>query len=225
MIQDFISLIFPHFCLMCEEGLVKEEKLICMYCRHKLPKTDSHKDAENFIARKFWGKLPLKHAWAYLKFSKKGQVQRALHKLKYDGYAEVGELLGFWYGHELKEQGLHTEFDIILPVPLHISKFKKRGYNQSDTIAKGMSEAMAVEWDSKVLVKNVASETQTKKKRLERWENVEKVFEIKDHQKIAGKRILLVDDVVTTGSTLEACGRLLLEEGSKEISIAAIASA
>lgn len=225
MIHDFISLLFPEYCLMCEEGLKKEEKLICIHCRYKLPKTHSHLDNENYIARKFWGKLPVRYAWAYLKFTKKGNVQRILHKLKYDGYAEVGELLGKWYGYELKEAGLEKEFDLILPVPLHISKLKKRGYNQSDTIAKGMSEAMQVEWSEKVLIKNIASETQTKKKRLERWENVEKVFDITNKDKIIGKRILLVDDVVTTGSTLEACCKLLLDEGCKEVSIATIAGA
>ena len=225
MIRDFIALVFPKYCLMCEESLMKEEQYICTHCRYKLPKTDSHLEEDNFIARKFWGKLSIKHAWAYLKFTKKGNVQRVLHKLKYEGYQEVGELLGSWYGHELKEAGLHTEFDLILPIPLHISKMKKRGYNQSETIAKGMSASMLVQWDGIILKKNTASETQTKKKRLERWENVEKVFAITAKDSVVGKRILLVDDVVTTGSTLEACAKLLLEEGCKEVSIAAIASA
>lgn len=225
MIRDFISIVFPEYCLMCEEGLMKEEKLICIHCRYLLPTTDSHHDKENYIARKFRGKIPLKYAWAYLKFTKKGKVQRVLHKLKYDGYAEVGELLGSWYGYELTKFNLNKEFDLIIPVPLHVSKLKKRGYNQSDTVAKGMSEAMLIEWDGNVLRKNIASETQTRKKRLERWENVEKVFEVTNKEKIENKRILLVDDVVTTGSTLEACAKLLIDEGCKEVSIAAIAGA
>jgi ComF family protein len=210
---------------MCEAPLIKEEAHICIHCKYTLPRTMSHMEMDNSLAKRFWGKIPLKYAWAYLKFTKQGKVQRVLHKLKYGGYQEVGEKLGRWYAAELKEGGFDKEFDLIIPVPLHISKLKKRGYNQSDTFAKGLSEEMKIEWNQKVLIKNTASDTQTKKKRLERWENVEKVFSVMDKDMITGKRILLVDDVVTTGSTLEACAQVLIDNGCKEISIAAIASA
>jgi ComF family protein len=160
-----------------------------------------------------------------LKFTKQGRVQKALHALKYNGKKEVGQLMGTWYGEELKRAGLATQFDLILPVPLHPTKLKKRGYNQSDTFAEGLSGAMAVTWSHQVLLRNTASATQTRKKRLERWKNVERIFEVGDNSQVQGKRILLVDDVITTGATFESCVEVLQEAGSAEVSIAAIAAA
>ncbi len=145
--------------------------------------------------------------------------------MKYQGQQEIGVILGRWYGADLKKASLDKEFDLIIPVPLHASKLRSRGYNQSDTFAKGLSESMDVKWSNKVLYKSVANETQTHKKRLERWENVKDVYLITNYNEVLDKRILLVDDVVTTGSTLEACAKVLLENGCKEISIATIASA
>ncbi len=225
MISDFISMIFPDYCLMCEDALAKEEKYICIHCRFHLPKTAFHLDMENELAKRFWGKVPIKYSLAYLKFTKQGKVQHALHKLKYEGYKEIGETLGNWYGSDLKNCGLANEFDIILPVPLHPSKLKKRGYNQSDAFAKGLSETMQVNWSAAILKKTTATETQTNKKRLQRWENVKDIFSVADKGSIKEKKILLVDDVITTGSTLEACAKVLMEAGCNEVSVAAIAAA
>jgi ComF family protein len=225
MINDFISMIFPDYCLMCEEALAKEEKCLCIHCRYNLPKTAFHLDMENELAKRFWGKVNIKYALAYLKFTKQGKVQHALHQLKYGGYKEIGETLGNWYGSDLKSCGLANEFDIILPVPLHPSKLKKRGYNQSDVFAKGLSETMQVSWSSDILKKIAATETQTNKKRLQRWENVKDIFSVADEKSVAQSKVLLVDDVITTGSTLEACAKVLIEAGCREVSIAAIAAA
>jgi ComF family protein len=210
---------------MCLESLEKAEELICIHCRYNLPVTNHHINGNSEVLSKFWGKVPIKNAWAYLKFTKQGKVQKAMHKLKYEGYQEVGILLGKWYGHDLKKADLDKCFDIILPVPLHSAKLKKRGYNQSDTFAKGLSEAMGISWHNKILQKSTANETQTHKRRLERWKNVKDVYVINEIQAIAGKRVLLVDDVVTTGSTLEACARTLIEARCAEVSIATIAVA
>lgn len=218
-------MLFPNSCQMCEESLAKGEKLICLYCRFHLPLTNYHLSANNPLERRFMGKVNVKHAWAYLKFTKQGRVQKALHALKYNGKKEVGQLMGNWYGQELKIAGLAAELDLILPVPLHPSKLKKRGYNQSDAFAEGLSEAMEVEWSHQVLLRNTASATQTRKKRLERWKNVERIFDVNNKMGIQGKRILLVDDVITTGATLESCVEVLQEAGSAEVSIAAIAAA
>lgn len=225
MIKEFISMIFPEYCLMCEESLVTKEKYICVHCQYHLPKTFFHLEVENDLVKRFWGKVPVKYAFAYLKFTKQGKVQNALHKLKYEGYKEIGEILGNWYGSDLMQCGLANEFDTILPVPLHQSKLKKRGYNQSDTFAKGLSETMLLDWSPHILYKVAATETQTNKRRLQRWANVKNIFSVKNEESIIGKRILLVDDVITTGSTLEACAKVLLDAGCSEVSIAAIAAA
>lgn len=225
MINDFVSMLFPNYCLMCMESLEKGEEVICIHCKYDLPVTNYHVNKSTEILNKFWGKLPIKYAWAYLSFTKQGKVQRMLHKLKYSGHQEIGVLLGHWYGYELKLAKLDKEFDSILPVPLHPAKLKKRGYNQSDTFAKGLSESMVLPWYQDVLQKGIANQTQTNKKRLERWQNVKDVYIIKNEMAVSGKRILLVDDVITTGSTLEACARTLLDNGCKEVSIATIATA
>lgn len=218
-------MLFPQYCLMCEKALEKGEQCICLVCQHELPKTTYHLDVDNPLTRRFWGKVPIKFAWAYLKFSKQGKVQRVLHQLKYKNRPEIGKLFGQWYGAELKASNLHQEIDLILPVPLHLSKLKKRGYNQSDPFAEGLSQTMEVAWCANTLRKNAASETQTKKGRFERWENVQRLFTVTDPEKIKNQRILLVDDVITTGSTLEACAEVLIAAGCREVSIAAIASA
>ncbi len=225
MWNDFLDMLFPNSCQMCEAGLTKGEKLICLHCRYHLPLANYHLLDNNPLEKRFMGKVNVKYAWAYLKFTKQGRVQKALHALKYGGKKEVGQLMGTWYGEELKRAGLAAQFDLILPVPLHPTKLKKRGYNQSDTFAEGLSGAMTVAWSHQVLVRNTASATQTRKKRLERWQNVERIFGVSDNAQVQGKRILLVDDVITTGATFEACVEVLQEAGSAEVSIAAIAAA
>jgi len=225
MFSDFVDLIFPQYCLACLGYLEKGEVHLCTTCHYSLPKTDAQGLQSSILAQKFWGKVDIIHALAYLKFTKEGRVQRLLHQLKYSGHQEIGELLGRWYGYDLKESGYTKEFDLIVPVPLHKSKLKKRGYNQSDCVAKGLSEGLGVPWSADILVRAVATETQTKKKRLERWANVDNIFVINDTETVQQKHILLVDDVITTGATLEACAHQLYESGSKAVSIAAIAMA
>jgi ComF family protein len=210
---------------MCQESLEKAEDLICIHCKYNLPVTNYHINGSTEVLNKFWGKVPIKNAWAYLKFSKQGKVQKVMHKLKYQGYQEVGILLGRWYGYDLRKAEFNRDFDLILPVPLHPDKLKKRGYNQSDSFAKGLSESMELPWHHQILQKSIANDTQTHKKRLDRWQNVKEVYKIANVEAITSKKILLVDDVVTTGSTLEACARTLLEKGCAEVSIATIAAA
>ncbi len=210
---------------MCEAGLAKGEKIICIYCRYHLPLANYHLLEANPLEKRFMGKVHVRYAWAYLKFTKRGRVQKALHALKYKGKQEVGQLMGIWYGEELRKSGHGEHFDLILPVPLHPSKLKKRGYNQSDTFASGLSEALATEWSPNLLIRTTASSTQTRKKRFERWKNVESIFGVSDPAQIKDKRILLVDDVITTGATLEACVEVLQDAGCREVSIAAIAAA
>ncbi len=223
MIGDFLDMLFPRTCLTCRNLLEKNEEMICMQCRYALPQTNFHLQSDNELARKFWGRIPLKYAFAYLRFIKAGKVQVLLHQLKYHGRQEVGEMLGLWYGNELKKHNLATEFDMILPVPLHPSKLKKRGYNQCDSIAKGLSESMGITWDSQILVRQKANISQTRKDRIERWENVADIFMLQQAEKVKDKNILLIDDVITTGATLEACSLSLQSAGCKSLSIAGLA--
>lgn len=222
---DFISLFFPHYCFGCNRALVKGEDTLCTFCLMDLPKTNYHLQAENPIKNKLMGRLPLHHVWAYLKFRKEGIVQHLLHQLKYNNQPEVGIKLGKAYGHELVSAGFKNEFDIIVPVPLHPSRKQKRGYNQSAKFAEGLSALFGIPWDDSISVRKISTATQTKKSKLARWENVESVFDLPESEKIEGKRILLVDDVITTGATIEACGQHLVSKGCRELSIACMAEA
>ena len=224
-ISDFVSLFFPHCCLACSEALVKGEDILCTQCLAELPKTNYHLQATNPIEERLFGRLKVKHAWAFLKFRKSGIVQHLLHQLKYNNHPEVGVRIGMLFGKELREQGLEKEFDLIVPVPLHTSRQRKRGYNQSAKFAEGLSISLDVPWDENILVRKKRTVTQTRKSKLDRWENVKDVFGIDSTEKILNKRILLVDDVITTGATLEACGQHLIESNCAELSIACMAEA
>jgi len=225
LFKDFIELIFPQYCLMCNGSLVKNETHVCLYCRYHLPLANYHKDPDNPLSKRFAGKVDIKYAWAFLKFTKGGKVQNALHQLKYNGKQEIGNLLGSWFGAELKKQALHIHFDCIVPVPLHPAKLRKRGYNQCDPIAEGMARQLGVDWYPTALQRNTSNRTQTRLNRIERYENTKRIFEVADCELIKNKRVLLIDDVITTGSTLEACIVALQDAGCSEVSIACIAAA
>ncbi len=222
---DFSALFFPNYCLGCSRALVKGEDILCTYCIKELPKTDYHFLDDNPVKRKLSCRIDVKYVWAYLKFRKTGIVQHLMHQLKYNNHPEIGVRLGKIFGKELINAGFSTEFDCIIPVPLHKSKLAKRGYNQSQKFAEGLGESLQIPIITGVSVKLTKTETQTKKNRMERWENVNQAFDIQSKERILNKRILLVDDVVTTGATLEACGQKLLEAGCRELSIACLAEA
>jgi ComF family protein len=222
---DFVSLFFPRYCRACFGSLVKGEEIFCTRCIAEFPKTNYHLQAANPVEARLAGRLPVKHAWAFLKFRKGGIVQHLLHQLKYKNHPEVGVALGKIFGHELRKAGLASDFDIIIPVPLHELRKRKRGYNQSAKLAEGLSFAMETPWDETVSIRKMKTNTQTKKTKMERWENVRNVLSLSENKSLAGKRILLVDDIITTGSTLEACGQHLISAGCQELSVACIAEA
>lgn len=225
ILDDFWATVFPECCLACNEGLAKTEQLVCLACQSAMPHTHYHLSADNPLARRFWGKVSLSHAFAFYKFTKHGRVQKLLHQLKYRSQPEVGRLLGYWYGQELARAGMYKEFDLIIPVPLHPAKLRKRGYNQAECIALGLSEALDIPCAAMLVERIVDTETQTRKQRFDRFQNVKGVFAVADNQLLKNQRILLADDVITTGSTLEVLASLLLECGCSQVSVAAIASA
>jgi len=187
-----------------------------------MPKTNFHLQDDNPILRKFWGKVNVEAAASFVFFDKGERMQHILHSLKYAGNTEIGIFLGELYGSHLRQAPLFTGCDAIIPVPLHRKKIKNRGYNQSDLIAEGLSKAMGIPFYPEFLERAVATSTQTKKSRYARFENVENVFRLSE-KKVNQKHFLLVDDVITTGSTLESCARCLTESGKVKVSVATIA--
>ena len=215
-LNDFISLIYPNLCAACGNVLLKNENTLCTSCLFYLPKTNYHKYKDNAVSKTFWGRINIESAASMYHFTKSGDVQNMIHKFKYNGDKEIGIYLGKMYGNELRNSDIFNKIDIIVPVPLHPKKEKKRGYNQSTVFARGLSESMHIPVNNISLIRTYASESQTKKSRIGRWENVREIFSLKYKDDLVGKNILLVDDVITTGATIEACGRLLLSiEGVK----------
>ena len=223
LFDDFISLIFPRLCLACESSLYKYERTICSDCRYHLPKTNFHLEADNPVAQLFWGKAPIHSAMAFYHFSKGGKVQHLIHQLKYKGQKEVGITIGNFLGTELSKAPLFETVNYIVPVPLHPKRMKTRGYNQSEMIGIGIAETMNVELDTNVLYRTFASETQTKKSRYHRWENVKEIFAVRNTEKFENQHILLIDDVITTGATIEACVNELINIKGIKVSIACLA--
>lgn len=223
--QDFIALLFPELCQACGEHLAKGEEIICLSCQFELPETEFHSIPENPMLKNFWGRVEVERAAAYLFFQKGGRVQNLLHQLKYNNQPEVGAKLGRSYGRQLHESGFTGDIDMVVPVPLHRRKQKQRGYNQSTMFAMGIAEVAGVDWSDNLLVRKVNSATQTQKTRQERWDNVKDIFAVSDASQLEGRHILIVDDVVTTGATLEACAKTILHIENTRVSVATIAFA
>ena len=208
--SDFFNLLYPDLCVVCGENLLKNEQHICLSCLSSIPKTNYHLLPDNPIEKKFWGKVPVHRATAFFFFQKGSSFQKLLHALKYKGNKEIGEKIGKYAALDLLESAEFNTVDVIIPVPLHPSKYKKRGYNQSEWIGKGLSEILQVPQNTTNLRRTKENTTQTKKSVFERYENTEGIFKCTENSAFAGKHVLLVDDVLTTGSTLEACILALL---------------
>ena len=223
--SDFIELFFPGICVTCGNRLINQENFVCMDCWQDLPVTHFHDDDKNKVAQLFWGRTNITHATAYFSYKKGSRYQQLIYAVKYRGMKGLGFEIGKKFGFELKETVGFDAVDLIVPVPLHPRKQKVRGYNQSEWIARGIASAMNLPVITNNLIRKVYTPTQTNKSRFERWQNVEGIFDIEKPEIFTGKHILLVDDVVTTGSTLEACAFHLLKINDVNISIAALAFA
>jgi ComF family protein len=223
--QTVWNTIFPSVCIVCQNLLTTSETHLCTECRLDLPTTDFHVHEQNVLWQKFAANLPISFALSYLHFAKHSKAQKLLHHLKYYEAQELGEMLGMWYGHTLQKHAFDQQIDLLLPVPLHASKLKKRGYNQSNCFAKGLSNTSTIPCTDTLLVRNKATETQTRKSRIQRWENVNNIFVVTQPEQIANKHIAIVDDVVTTGATTEACLQAIMKAGASHISVITLATA
>ncbi len=223
--NDFLGLFFPEICITCGDRLVSQERLVCFRCWHDLPVTNYQLTTENKVAQIFWGRAMIENATSYFTYRKGSNYQKLIHGIKYKGFKELGFETGRKFGFVLCEAEHFRNVDVIVPVPLHPKKQKMRGYNQSEWIARGMADTMNKTLSSGNLVRKMFTATQTRKNRFERWQNVDGIFEVENPEAFAGKHILLVDDVVTTGSTLEACAFQLLKIENIKVSIATLAFA
>lgn len=222
---SFKELFYPQLCLICNEHALAENRQFCLECESNLPETDFHFDIDNPMLEKFAGRIKIEMAAACFFFFKTGRIQQLMHVLKYKGKTKVGVQIGNYYGNLLKQSSYFQAIDLIIPVPLHPRKERLRGYNQSDLFAQGLANSMKIPWLKNGLIRTEFTETQTKKTIIERFENVSKAFEVNPSKTLKNKHILLVDDVMTTGATLEACATKLLQIENVKVSIVTIAVA
>lgn len=225
LFDDLISLFYPRLCAGCNTPLMKGEEILCLNCLADLPRTNYHFYENNPVYQIFIGRVNVTLATSFCRFDKGGRLQHLLHQLKYKGNCAVGFKMGMLFGYDLIQNSLYQDIDAIIPVPLHPKKEKKRGYNQSVEICKGLSESMNRPVILGNLVREIHTASQTRKGRFERWENVSGIFNVKNGASLTGYHLLLVDDVVTTGATLEACCEPLLKIPGVSVSIATLASA
>ncbi len=211
--------------MACNNSLYKGEEILCTFCLYHLPKTNYHDQKDNPVFRHFWGKVNISAASAFYYYDKGQKVQKLIHRLKYKGQKEIGIKIGELYGQELSKSPFFNDVNLIHAVPLHKSRLRSRGYNQSEYFVQGLSTAMKVTALNNLIVRNKKTETQTRKNRFSRWKNVNEVFSLTSTNDIEGKHILLVDDVITTGSTLAACAEALLKVKNTKVSIASMAYA
>lgn len=222
--NSVLGLFYPDYCPGCGEALVGGEHYICTDCILNLPYAYFNNSRKNIISEMLLGRFSLEKANSLCYFVKSGRLQKLLHNLKYENKPEIGTELGIHLGHELEKSNF-SDFDVIIPVPIHPKKKKIRGYNQSTAIATGIAQIIDKPIDTKSIIRTIFTDTQTKKNKTERWENVKNIFEVKNPNKLKNKHILIVDDVITTGSTIESLGNLIEKIEGTKISVATLAVA
>ena len=223
-LSGFTGLIFPRLCAACGANLYDRENLICSKCLYDFPLTGFADFRNNMMAELFWGRIPLMYCTSWFYYMKDSKYQNIIHHLKYDGQRHIGLEAGKMFGAELAKTPF-SEADIIVPVPMHPKKQRKRGFNQSEIIARGMAESMGKDIVAGAMERIRQTDSQVSRSRYERWENVEGIFRVRKPHLLAGKHILLVDDVVTTGSTLEACASEILKLQGTTVSTVTLAVA
>lgn len=223
MHKNLLKLLFPPLCYGCNELLLNNEQIICSACIHHLPTTNHHFLESNDTKNKFYGIVALEFAFSMLYFHKDGIVQKLIHQLKYKGKQEIGTYLGRYYALLLKNHIEQYKIDEIIPVPLHPKRQKERTYNQVDAFCLAISEEFKIPFNNSLLVRNLYSKTQTKKNKTERQSQSLNIFEVKNTSQSSGKHFLLIDDVITTGATIESCAKALLKIPNSKVSVITIA--
>ena len=223
--DDFLSLFLPRPCLACGVHLVRGEEVLCTGCFLDMARTDFHLHRGNLLEQAFWGRCPVEKAAAFSVYNRGSRIRKLIHMLKYSGRKDVGIMLGTLYGSVLAGSGFTEGMDMIIPVPLDPARERRRGYNQSRCIADGLASRCHLQVRSDILFRSGRSDSQTRRGRYERWENVEGLFGVRKPNEITGRHLLLVDDVITTGSTVEACVTALLSADGVKVSVAALAAA
>lgn len=225
ILSDLLNLFFPRLCLLCQTPLVAGEEQICLRCLRDLPLTRFNSIENNPVTHLFAGKLPFRYATAYLYFEKEGHVQKLIHSLKYHDNRELGYQLGRMAALYYLPSGLFDTVNQLLPVPLHPRRLRQRGYNQAEWIARGISSVTGTPINTTAVARIRQTETQTNKQVFERWQNVQHIFETTDTTGLQGQHMLLIDDVITTGSTLEACAQVVLSAPDTQVSLFGVALA
>ena len=225
LISNFLGLLYPNLCLICGENLLKNEQQICLKCLSEIPRTNFHFQKDNPVEKRFWGKADIQMATSFFFFTKGSPFQKLLHELKYRDNKEIGELMGSYAAVDILNVELINSVDYIVPIPLHPKKYAKRGYNQSELICNGMAKILSKPVEKQSLRRTRETATQTKKSVFERYENTSGIFEVIDKNAFANKHILLVDDVLTTGSTIDAAIQALKQCDGIKVSIFTLAMA
>lgn len=225
ILKSLAHLFYPNVCTGCGTDILKEDSILCLQCINELPHTNFSKHTDNPVEKIFWGRLGITAAMSEFYFAKGTLIQKLIHQLKYRGDKEIGLYLGKIMGSSLANNDRFTKIDALVPLPLNAYKEHKRGYNQAAVLCKGMAEILNTPVITSNVIRKRFTDTQTKKHRAQRWENVEGSFEILNNEEFKGKHILLVDDVITTGATLEACGEEILKINGAALSIATLAFA
>ncbi len=218
MLADLIALIFPRNCINCSRSLIHSEETLCTFCKMDLPTTDDHERPDNVLYQKFAHLPQIKSARAFLYFQHRGVTQKLLHQLKYNGKKAIAAHLTDWFRASLGDLNV----DLIIPVPLHKTKLKRRGYNQSLLLARELGDALGAEVKEDIIARKHASGSQTSKSRVKRWKSMENVYS-EASENVRNKKVLIVDDVITTGATVSMLCEKLAEQNVNEIHIVAIA--
>lgn len=224
-IISFISIFFPQACLGCQKSLLEQEQFICMHCEYALPQTQFHLDNENKAMQSLAGRVPAVAVASYFYFESGSIAQQIMHAIKYQGRQKAAHYLGKKYGEELNKHSVFQDVTIIIPVPLHPKKKRQRGYNQSEYFGNGLSDSLGIDMQTSFLIRTKEGESQTKKNRYERYENTKTLFQVQNGEKLVNQHVLLVDDVLTTGATIEACANALLAIEGVKISVLTLAYA
>lgn len=225
LLSGFLHLFFPEVCVVCGNGLLHGEKCLCMKCLLNMPLTHNCEMESNKTTELFAGRFPFCKAASYFNYHKGSAFTNIIHALKYENREEIGVFMGKMFASELKDIGFSNTIDLIVPVPLHQKRHKERGYNQSNSIALGMSEILSIPINTSSVIRSIYTNTQTRKDKIHRYENVNQIFKLLDPTAFENKHILLIDDVITTGATIESLAMELVSVNNITISIASLAIA